>query len=419
MTTAKPISLWDATAVEERYAAPLTGVDAVDVLIVGGGYTGLSTALHGAELGLDCLVLEAEEIGHGGSGRNAGLLNAGMWLPPQEVTAALGPKTGPRVVDSFGNAPAVVKQIIERHQIRCELTQTGSIHAAHSPAGFKNLAMRAEGWVAFGAPVRLLSRAETAEKIGSTRYHGGLLDARAGSINPMGYVRGLARAARGQGARIATGVRVTKLTQGNGWRVQTSAGTVQAKRVVLGTNAYTDQLWPGLQRTFTPIHYFQVATEPLGRRIQGVLEERQPVWDTGTVMCSVRRDMSDRLIVGSMGTVFSGLSERFAQKFLARTFPQIGPVRFEEAWHGRIAFTQDHIPKIHRLAEGLYTGIGYNGRGITTGTIVGRALAQHLATGATDQLPLPLTDARPEPGRRLKTGLYQAAFTAHQFWKSL
>ena len=255
--------------------------------------------------------------------------------------------------------------------------------------------------------------------IGSKAFFGGLLDQRAGSINPMGYVRGLARVASAMGARIATGVRVTKLTPGGGWRVTTSAGEIQAKRVVLGTNAYTDQLWPGLRGTFTPIHYFQVATAPLGDRVKGILEERQPVWDTGTIMCSVRRDMSDRLIVGSMGSIFNGLSERFAQRFLTRKFPQLGAVEFEERWHGRIAFTRDHIPKVHRLAEGLYTGIGYNGRGITTGTIIGRALAQHLADGSTDQLPLPFTDVTPEPRRRLNTAFYHTAFTAHQLWKSL
>ncbi|MEL7117109.1 MAG: FAD-binding oxidoreductase [Pseudomonadota bacterium] len=419
MTDSQPISLWDRSAVEERYDAALPEGARADVAIVGGGYTGLSTALHGAERGLDCLVLEAEEIGFGGSGRNAGMLNAGMWLPPQDVIAELGEDLGRRVIDAFGRAPDYVKHLIERHQIRCELTQTGSIHAAHAPKGYENLRRRAEGWAALGAPVRLLSREEAAEKIGSQHFSGGLLDERAGSINPMGYVRGLARAARGAGARIATGVRVTGLVpEAGGWRVETDKGPVAAKQVVLGTNAYTDQLWPGLAGTYSAIHYFQLATEPLGERVAHILPERQPVWDTGQIMLSVRRDMSDRLIIGSMGTIVKGVSDRFAARQLRRLFPELGPVRIETAWHGRIALTHDHVPKIHRLADGLYTGIGYNGRGITTGTIVGRALGAVLA-GEDADLPLPFTDVRPEPRRRLNEIFFQTAFTANQIWKSL
>ncbi|MEM9793533.1 MAG: FAD-dependent oxidoreductase, partial [Pseudomonadota bacterium] len=216
------ISLWDASSDEEDYTNPTVGDISVDVAIVGGGFTGLSTAVHCAERGLSAHVLEANQIGFGGSGRNVGLVNAGVWHPPAKVREKLGAVYGPRFVTRFGEGPEKVFSLIERHQIRCEVTKTGTIHAAHAPSGFADLKSRFEEWTRLGAPVQLLDRNEVAEKVGTDVFYGGLLDARAGTINPMGYCRGLARAARGAGATITTGVRAQKLRKENGgWRVET------------------------------------------------------------------------------------------------------------------------------------------------------------------------------------------------------
>ncbi len=418
------ISLWDASAVEDDYTNPLSGDVTVDVAIVGGGFTGLSTALHCAERGLSAHVLEANHIGFGGSGRNVGLVNAGVWHPPAAVRKQLGDTYGPRFVQRFGEGPERVFSLIERHQIRCEVTQSGTIHAAHAPSGFDDLKARYDEWKRLGAPVRLLDRDEVAEKTGTKTFHGGLLDARAGTINPMGYCRGLARAARGAGADISTGVRADRLQKtDSGWIVETDQGRVTARYVVLGTNAYTDTLWPGLKSTFMKINYFQLATEPLGERVQSILPERQGLWDTGKIMRSLRRDMSDRLIIGSMGTVKGsvgrGLSHRWARKQLARLFPELGPVTFEKAWHGQIAMTPDHLPRIHQLDTGLYTAIGYNGRGITTGTLFGEAMSGLLTGTDPNDLPLPITDVTSVPSAPILSRLYQTAFTAKQILKAI
>ena len=421
--SAAAISLWDATADEADVASPLEGDVETGIAIVGGGFTGLSTALHAAERGLDCHVLEARRIGHGGSGRNVGLVNAGVWLPPSEVRTRLGEARADVLMRVLGDAPRYVMSLIERHQIRCEPTRSGTIHAAHSPRGYRELERRAEDWQRLGAPVELLGRAEAAEKIGSGAYHGGLLDRRAGTINPMGYVRGLARAALGAGARISTGVTVRALHRdGDAWIVETDRGRVSARSVVLGTNAYTDDLWPGLKRTFTVIHYFQVATAPLGERAHAILPERQGLWDTAPVMFSVRRDASDRLIAGSMGRTIGGkdgLSRRWAKRRLRRVFPALGPLRFETAWYGRIALTPDHLPRIHRLADGLYTPIGYNGRGIAPGTVFGKAMAELLAGGSEADLPLPVTEPARDGLAPVRSRLYGVAFAASQIARSI
>ena len=419
------ISLWDRSAQEpDIRSVDGLGGGILDVAVVGGGFTGLSTALFAAERGASVQVLEAEQIGHGGSGRNVGLVNAGVWHPPAKVRAALGDTYGPRFLQIFGDGPRMVFDLIEKHQIRCEVTRTGTIHAAHAPSGFDDLRSRHKEWQRMGEPVDLLGPGEVAEKIGTRAFHGGLYDRRAGTINPMGYVRGLARAARGAGARIATGVRVLGLRRaGDLWQVKTDNGTLEARSVVLGTNAYTDDLWPGLKRVFTPINYFQLATRPLGPDAAHILPGRQGVWDTGQIMFSLRRDTANRLIIGSMGTVLGekdrGLSERWARKRIARLFPDLAPVAFEEAWHGRIAMTPDHLPRICMLDKGLYTAIGYNGRGITTGTIFGQAMAGLIAGDDPAGLPLPASDPKEVRSAPLMSRLYQIAFTANQLVKSL
>ena len=363
---------------------------------------------------------------HGGSGRNVGLVNAGLWLPPQDVVRKLGETKGANLVAALGDAPETVFSLIERHQIQCEATRAGTIHAAHSPKGFAELARRAEKWQRLGAPVELLSSEAAAEKIGSAAFFGGLFDRRAGTINPMGYVRGLARAARAAraaGARITTDAAVKESSRDSGrWILRTDRGTVTSNTVVLGTNAYTDDLWPGLKRTFTPINYFQLASVPLGSRVDGILDESQGQWDTGTIMFSLRRDAFGRIVIGSIGTAIGGvdgLSSRWARRTLSRSFPRLGRVDFESAWHGQIAMTPDHLPRIHRLADGLYTPIGYNGRGIAPGTVFGKAMADLLAGGREEDLPLPVPDLGTVHSAPILSRLYQAAFTARQILKSM
>ncbi|MGC6528145.1 MAG: NAD(P)/FAD-dependent oxidoreductase [Paracoccaceae bacterium] len=424
MASTKPISLWDATAIELDYHSFFKADGIADVAIIGSGFTGLSTALHGAEKGLNCHVLEAEQIGYGGSGRNCGLVNAGLWLSPQLIQEKLGSTYGPRFIDRFGKGPEYVFSLIERHQIQCEATRTGTIHGAHSPKGFEELKERHKEWVRLEQPVDLLGREEVSEIIGTDKFYGGLLDHRAGTINPMGYCRGLARAALGAGATISTGVRATKLIkEGDIWIVETSQGNVKAKNVVLGTNAYTDQLWPNLNRVFTMIHYFQLATKPLGTEADHILPGKQGLWDTGPIMFNYRRDAFGRLLIGSMGKVVgsadSGLSNLWARRQIRKIFPSLGEVEFEEAWHGQIAMTPDHLPRVYELEEGLFTPIGYNGRGITTGTMFGQAMADLLTGMAPEDLPLPITELSIASSAPIMSRLYQTAFTANQVYKTI
>ena len=413
--------LWAVTANEVDPASHPLPSAAVDVAIVGGGYTGLATAYYCARAGLSAHVLEAERIGAGGSGRNVGLVNAAAWLPPDRVQKTLGPVYGPRFLERFGNGPSVVFDLIEQHQIRCEARRGGTIHAAHAPSGLADLRARHAAWQRLGAPVDLLDREAVAELTGSAAFHGGLLDRRAGTINPMGYVRGLARAAVGAGAGLTTGARVTMLRRnGTLWRLDSTAGRLEARAVVLGTNAYTDALWPGLSSVFSTIDYLQVSTGPLPEARQ-VLPGGQGLWTTAPVMVSLRREAAGRVMIGTMGRVLgdlrAGLTRRWAARELSRLYPDLGPVAFESAWHGRIAMTPDHLPRVLKLDEGLWTPIGYNGRGIATGTLFGQAMAGLLSGDDPGNLPLPVSAPARVPLAGLRSRVLDLAFSAHQVWK--
>ena len=419
----KPMSLWDDTSTETVRTRNDGVKDTVDVVIVGAGFTGLSAAIHCTENGMSCHVIEAEHVGYGGSGRNTGLVNAAAWLPPQDVIKQLGAKAGKKFVDIFSDAPSFVFGLIKKYNIECEVTNTGTIHAAHSKLGFVDLQYRKSEWDRLGAPVDLLSADETAELTGTRRFYGALVDKRAGTINPMGYCRGLARAALQNGAKLTTNCRVHNVIKENdGWRIITSNGDLKAKYVILGTNAYTDKLWPGLSQTFTRINYFNCATVPLGERIKYILPKRQGLWDTGKIMFSLRRDKYDRLIIGSMGRIHgnrkSGITKRWASAQLKRLFPDLGPVEFENIWYGEIAMTPTHLPGVHQLDRNLYTSIGYNGRGITTGTVFGRALADMISSSSPDGLPLPITTmAKVSTGPFMST-VYKSIFSANQILRS-
>ena len=422
--TNKPMSIWDDTSTEtiKTRNDGLHGI--VDVAIVGAGFTGLSAAIHCTEKGMSCHVIEAEQVGFGGSGRNTGLVNAAAWLPPQDVLKQIGATDGKKFVDIFSDAPSFVFGLIKKYKIECEVTETGTIHAAHSKSGFVNLQYRKKEWDRLGAPVDLLSADETAELTGTRSFYGGLVDNRAGTINPMGYCRGLARAALKNGAKLTTNCRVHDLVKENdGWRLITATGDLKAKYVILATNAYTDKLWPGLSQTFIRVNYFNCATSPMGERIKNILPKRQGLWNTGKIMFSLRRDKHNRLIIGSMGRIHgnrkSGITKRWASAQLKRLFPDLGQVEFENIWYGEIAMTPTHLPGVHQLDRNLFTSIGYNGRGITTGTIFGKALADLISSNSPDCLPVPITQITKVSYGPFISTIYKSIFSTNQILKSV
>lgn len=415
----KSACLWTHTSPEPEVKAPKLGGDrAVDVAVIGGGITGLSAALHLAERGVSAVLLEAGSFADGGSGRNVGLVNAGMWLPPEDIVDALGEEVGERANAVLADAPALVFSIVDRYGIDCQATRTGTLHLAHNMKGADELARRFEQFRARSAPVDLLDESECRRKIGTHRISRALLDHRAGTVNPTAYTRGLARAAVAAGADLYTHATVETITRaGDEWRLTTANGSVKAARVVIATNAYTEDAWNEVRRHFFRGHFFQVASAPLrSDAANDILPERQGAWDTRSVLSSMRRDDDGRVVLGSLGRGDGKPAlyiRSWADSVQRHYFPQLGRVDWEFTWSGVIGFTPDHTLRIFEPAPGLLAVCGYNGRGVTTGTVVGKGFAQYIVDGDEQLLPLPIRAAEPVRGRVFRSRAYECGFTLY------
>ena len=391
--------LWALTAPEGPALSPLDGAASADIAIVGGGFTGLSAALTAAESGASVILLEAEGIGAGGSGRNVGLVNAGLWIMPDEVEARLSP--GNALPSLLAQAPAAVWDLIDRHAIPCEARPVGTLHCAPDASGLKALTERARQWNERQVPVRLLGAEETAARTGSARFRGALFDPRAGTLQPLAYVRGLARAALAAGARLHAPSPVTAARRsGASWVLETPTGAVTAERVIWAGNAYGHG--PAANTSLAVMPYFNFATDPLPESLRrSILPGGEGAWDTATVLTSFRMDAAGRFVIGSIGQLGPdlGVHEAWARRHMGRLFPALKGQSFSHRWYGRIGTTPDALPRLVEAGEGAFGIVGYNGRGIAPGTVLGRELARAALGQGT--LP-PLAPSRPDPLRGLR-----------------
>lgn len=398
MTSDLTDSLWHDTCLEQVSAPELIGDVSADLVVIGGGYTGLSAALHAAIDGADVCLIEADEFGAGGSGRNVGLVNAGLWLPPEDIISRLGELAGNRLSETLSIASGMVFDLIDDFGIACEPVLGGTLHCAHAPRGMKDLENRHRQLAERGAPVQLLSRDDAMARVGSDQVYGALFDPRAGTIQPLAYAKGLARAAMECGAHLyenTPALSVEKL--GNDWRVITPNGRIVARRLILATNGYVKPVKGLKAPTIVPVHYFQAATEPLpSKLLADILPGKEGCWDTALVMSSWRTDQAGRLIIGGMGElghIAKAAHRDWLDRKLAKMFPALSGTKLHQTWFGRIAMTAEYLPKILAMDPSALVSFGYSGRGIGPGTIFGERMARALLNDDFDGLPVdPVAD---------------------------
>lgn len=383
-------SLWSATAPSVVPTPALSESVKVDVAIVGAGYTGLSTALHLAERGVSVCVLEANEPGWGASGRNGGQVNPTLKYDPEQLVQMYGAERAEPLISTVSNSADLVFKLIDKHSIDCAPVRKGWMQVSYTEKGVAGLHARADQWARRGVPVQRLDAAAVASRMGSDAFAGGWLDGRAGAIQPLAYARGLVGAALTAGVKIHGQSAVTGLQrQGSGWHLQTASGAqVTADQVVLATNGYSGNLWPGMAQSILAANSFIVATKPLtGREAESILPGQETVSTAQRLLLYFRKDSHGRLLMGGRGLFNDPTSPTdFAhlERSLALLFPQLGPLEFEYRWAGRIAITRDFMPHVHEPAPGLTLTLGCNGRGIALCTSLGQQLAGRLCDGKAE-----------------------------------
>ena len=423
MKTSDPRSaLWSTTAAPPPETPPLRGDRRADACVIGGGFTGLSAALHLAEAGVDTVLVEAEHPGFGASGRNHGQVVPGYSKhSPDDIVAKFGTERGEAMNRWVQDSAALVFDLIRRHGIDCDAIQKGWLMPAHNEERLAVARQKHDQWAARGAAVDFLDRDRTMALTGSAHYIGAWMHRGGGNIQPLSYTRGLARAAQKAGAAIHAASPALSVERiGSAWRVTTPGGAVTAEKIVLATNAYVDKLWPALAKSFVPVRLFQSATTPLSDNIaRSILPEGHSISDSRRVLWSFRKDRYGRLVCGA-APVFTTDVRRSIPGMVAghikTVFPQVGEVRLEHIWDGRIAVTTDRLPHLHDVAEGVHAGLGYSGRGIAMATGMGKLLAERVRGKALADLPVPASPVRPLPVHALSIPIARLTI-AWQRWQ--
>jgi glycine/D-amino acid oxidase-like deaminating enzyme len=393
-------SLYADTAVPP-VAAPVLETDrSVSVAIIGGGFAGLSTALHLAEQGTDAIVLEAQEPGWGASGNNGGQLNPGLKLDPGTIEAAFGADLGRRMIAFAYNTPTFTLDLIRRHQIACEARQNGTLRAAYHEANAAAVEITAEQCMRRGMPVTVLDRNAVRTATGTDRYVRAMLDRRGGDLQPLSYARGLARAVIAAGAAIHGQTPATSLRRESGrWRIDTPRAVVRAEKILIATNGFTDDLWSDLRRTIVPVFSSIASTESLPDDIAlQIMPTRSVLYESGHITVYYRIDASNRLLMGGRGPmqwICDPSAVAYLTRYAARLWPALRGVRWTHGWNSRLAMTADHYPHVHEPGPGALIYLGCNGRGVALATAMGQQLARRLTEGEAGEIDMPITSLRP------------------------
>ncbi|MDP3958509.1 MAG: FAD-binding oxidoreductase [Pseudorhodobacter sp.] len=395
-------SLWTDTANPTPDCPVLTGAEETEVAVIGGGFTGFSAALHLAEAGVAVTLLEAETPGWGASGRNGGQVNPGLKEDPDAIEAKFGTDLGGRMVRLSGGAGDFVFNLIRRLEIDCAARQPGWIQPVHNEAALSTVGKRVDQWQRRGAPLRLLSRTETAELVGTDVYIGGMIDPRGGNLHPLNYALGLAWAAQKAGAQLHGSSPALRMEQDGAMQViYTPNGRLSARKVLICTNGYSGSFNSGIARSVVPIRSVQVATAPLSDTVRkSILPGGHSASDSRRLLLYFRLDPEGRFIMGGRGDYTEKGTEK--QFFLLREasqrlFPQLSGVSWAFKWGGFVAMTADHYPHVVRAGAHVWGALGYNGRGVAMATVLGKVLAD-LAQGVPEKaLDFPVSEVKGIP----------------------
>ncbi|MCX2779367.1 FAD-binding oxidoreductase [Microbulbifer thermotolerans] len=360
---------------------PLDTVVDADVCVIGAGYTGLSSALHLAERGYSVVVLEAERIAWGASGRNGGHVGVGQRRAQGDLEKMLGLDTAKLLWDMSVEAVRLVESLINKHGIKCDLKR-GIMHLAAKRSHNEDLRAEAEllreryGY----EQIRYAEEDEVRGLVGSERYFGGQLDSGSLHLHPLNYALGLADAAAAAGVRFFEHSRVKGYRTGSPCIVETARGQVKARNLVLACNGYLGNLEPRMAGRIMPINNFVLATEPLPENLaRELIANDYALQDTLFVIDYWKLSADNRLIFGGGENYTSRFPQDirgFVRKYMLRVYPQLADTRIDYGWGGTLAITLNRMPHLGRLEPNVYYSQGYSGHGVPTATFAGKLIAE-------------------------------------------
>ncbi|MCC9623078.1 FAD-binding oxidoreductase [Thalassospira sp. MA62] len=383
---AYPLSYYAATANALDPFAALEGEQSCDVVVIGGGFTGLSSALHLAERGYDVILLEAHRVGWGASGRNGGQVGSGQRREQDELEKMVGAADAKMLWGIAEQSKDIVKSLIKKHDIKCDW-KPGILHADHRARFVPETHEYVEKLqTEYGYnDIRAVGRDEIRNMVGTEFYHGGSLDMGAGHLHPLNFALGLGDAARAAGARIFERSVVTSYeNQGDKVVVKTKNGAVvRANKLILGCNGYLDALEDRVARRVMPINNFVIATEPLGDDLaRELIRDDVAVADSKFVINYYRLSADKRMLFGggeTYGYTFPKDIKSFVSPYMLEVYPTLKDVKIDYGWGGTLAITMNRMPFFGRIEDNIYTATGYSGHGVAMATLAGEIMADTIA----------------------------------------
>ncbi|MFV3130087.1 NAD(P)/FAD-dependent oxidoreductase [Niveispirillum sp. KHB5.9] len=375
---------WYADTAHSTPVRPmLIGDASADVCIVGGGYTGLVTAIELASKGLSVVVLEAEKVGWGASGRNGGQIVTGFNKGVGEIEGWVGKDDSRHLWDLSEEAKTMLADLVDRHGIDCDL-KWGYLLAALKPRHMTGLAEHKAELEGLGyARTRMVGREEIRSMVATDAYLGGLFDEGSGQLHPLNYALGLAVAAEKLGVRIHEGSRVVRIDTSDKPLAATATGTVSAKFLVLAGNAYLGGVCPSIRGKVMPAGTYIIGTEAMeAERAAALIPSGIAVADVNFVLNYYRRSKDNRFLFGG-GVSYSGFDrpdlKQSLQRTMLRYFPQLADLAIDYCWGGHVAITMNRMPHLGRVSPTTYFAQGYSGHGVALTAIAGRVIAEAIA----------------------------------------
>jgi gamma-glutamylputrescine oxidase len=375
-------SYYHASVAKETYTA-LRGKAETSVCIIGAGFAGLATAISLIERGeRNVMLLDAETVGHGASGRNGGFVFGGYSLGERDLNSAVGLAQARDLYQLSLVAVEMIRHRIEKYQIDCDARYAGVFLANWFDDDRLLDGQQRFMHETLGVEWQRYSRQQLAERLHSHRYFGGLFEENAFHFHPLKYARGIAKAIVANGARVHEQSRVTKIVaDGAGWRVETAQGEVKAREVVICCGGYIEKLSPTLASAILPIATYVMVTEPLGDRLQSAMQTDAAVYDTRFAFDYYRPLPDTRLLWGGRISIRErGAPEvaRLLYRDMLKVYPQLAGTRVEYAWSGLMSYGRHKMPQMGKLPNGLWYGMGFGGHGVAPTTLAGELLARGL-----------------------------------------